>query len=411
METKQQMVKAMENIEDNINALNAEGYTPLHCAIKNKHIHTVQYLLDNKADVNKMADDGRNSVHFACQHADIGILYLLITRGGDVNAKNREGKTPTMIAAMKEKDGCISLLATAGANLDQKDDEGQVPLIIAAIDGHTNTVKQLITNGASYDVTDKSGHSALESAIIKKHDGAATIMIRLVQHDWYLSKLIEESKIDLCEIVENSLKETLKALLDRMVIRKDLPNAKRSLKPYVVETGHIDLETKKISDKVYQNNKTFLLKQIRDLEDEDIAYNGTIRVLVDEKMRKYGYVFLGIKISFNILFLLALAYCLIQASYEKSPNKYNTKNPRNNFRIFTELCVLLYLIFIIIIEGVELFRVARLTFSYAKEKKNDKGKNKNCEDAPISKVEEMRKKFKDTILIQIFTDYLTKRTI
>ena len=280
------MIKTMGDIEDNVNALNVKGNTPLHCAIMNKHIHTVQYLLDNKADVNKMADDGWNSVHFACQHADIDILYLLITRGGDVNAKDRDGKTPTMIAAINGKDGCISLLATAGANLDQKDDDGQVPLIIAADNGHTNTVRELITNGASYDVTDNSRYNALEKAIKSKKDGAAAILIRLAPQDDYLEHFIDNYEIGLFKIVRYRLKETLKALLDRMLIQEDPSNPHFG----VVRTKYLELDTedKSPDDKVYKKNKTFLLQRISDYGDEAIAYNGTIRILVDEKMKNIG---------------------------------------------------------------------------------------------------------------------------
>ena len=417
----EELIKTMKNIEDIINALDAEGYTPLQYAIKNKHTHTVQYLLDNKANVNKIADNGWNSIHFACQYADIDILYLLIKRGGDVNAKDLKGKTPTMIAALNGKDDCISLLATAGANLDQKDDDGQVPLIVAATDGHANTVRELITNGASYDVTDNTRYNAIERAIISKKDGAAAILIRLAPQDDYLEYYLYNSEIDLFKIVRYRLKETVKALLDRMLIQ-DPSNPHFG----VVFTKYLDLDTKNIipDDEDYKKNKTFFLQRISDYGDEDIAYNGTIRLLVDEKMKKIGNIILGIKILFNILFLLALAYSLLQASYENSPRDAYTINAVNIIRILTELYVFIYTVFNIVAEGVELYRVGKLANRYIQDKKDNRGEEeerthpfarelRDNAASPNHMIEERRKitsRLNDIIWIRMFTDYFSDWT-
>ena len=355
-----------------IDTENDEGGTPLHSAITRKHLHTVEYLLDINSDPNLANNEGFTSVHLACQHADEDILYLLTARGALVNVKDRDGKTPVMIAAQNGKDGCIGILAAAGANLDQRDRLGNVPLIVAASNGHANTVKELIINGASFDVTDNERFNALERAILQKKDAAAAIIIRLAPENDYVDYYLQTVEISLLKIVRYRLLETLKALLDRMLVQVGPSNAQLG----VVRTRYldVDIEGSMPDDGSCQKNKTFFLQRLADLKDGDIAYNGTVRILVDKKMETFGNRILTIKITFYLLFLLALAYSLTQASYFNAPRDVYIQGYTNVIRIFTELFVIIYFLSNVLTEGVEFFRVARLTFRYLKDKRKERKK-------------------------------------
>ena len=357
-----------------INPVDKDGNTPLHKAIKGKKPHTVQYLLNHNANPNLTNNIGYNSVHMACQYADEDILHLLTMRGGDVKAREHEGKTPALIAAENGKESCIHILAAAGASLDQRDNQGNAPLIVAASQGHTNTVKQLIFNGASFDVVDNERYDALERAIMNKKDGAAAMIIRLHPKVDYIKYYLKVGEISLLKIVRYRLTKTLNALLDRMVVQNDPLNSTHG----IVCTQYLEIDTDNItpSDGEYQKNKTFFLQCIAGLDDEEIAYHGTIRLLVDEKMRKFGYCILGIKIFFNVMFLLSLAYSLVIAAYVPIQLNFFTKDTLNIIRIPTELFVLGYFSFSVVTEGVEIFRVARLTYRYLKDKKMEKEKEK-----------------------------------
>ncbi|KAI6654070.1 Ankyrin repeat domain-containing protein 29-like [Oopsacas minuta] len=308
----------------------------------------------------------------ACQYADESVLYLLTTRNADVNARENRGKSPALIAAENGKEGCIHILASAGANLDQRDKQGSTPLIVAAGLGHTNTVKELILNGASFDVTDNERFNALERAIHNKKDGAAAMFIRLHPQNDYVKHYLDTVEKSLIKIVSYKLTETIKALLDRMVVQKDRLNATKG----TVKTKYLDTETAgKMQDneKKYEQNTTFLLQRIAGLDDEDLAYHGTIRLLVDKKMKQFGNRVLGIKIFFYILFLLALAYSLIiLAAFRPIDLNEYTNGALNIIRILAELFVLVYFIFDLVTEEVGLFQVTRLTIRYIKEEKNDK---------------------------------------
>ena len=419
-----------------INTMDEDGNTPLHIAVEGKQPHTVQYLLNHNANPNLANGIGYNSVHMACQHADEDILYLLTTRGGDVNARENRGKTPALIAAENGKEGCIHILAAAGASLDQRDKQGNAPLIVAASKGHTNTVRELILNGASSDVTDNERYDALERAIMNKKDGAAAIIIRLQSEVDYLKYYLLTGEISLLKIVRFRLTETLKALLDRMVVQDEPLDSTQG----IVFTKYLDIDTDKKtpSDDKYEKNKTYLLQRIAGLDDEEIAYHGTIRLLVDKKMKKFGYYILGVKIFFNVLFLLSLAYSLIVAAYEPIQLNLYTKNAHNIIRIITDLFVVSYFCFNVVTEGVEFFRVAKHTFRYLKDKEIDKEKEKK-RDATIENETEdetetnddnnddVRKfdfavqnkkpvkrsvtsRLNDIIFIRVFTDYFSDKS-
>ena len=362
-----------------VNVADGEGNSPLLNAVKRKHTHTVQYLLNKNADPNVTNGDGYNCAHMACQCADEDILYLLTTRNVNVNAREKKGKSPAMIAAENGKDGCIHILASAGANLDQRDKLGNAPLITAAGQGHTNTVGELILNGASFDVTDNDRYNALEKAILNKKDGAAAIIIRLAPQEDYVRYYLSTVEISMLKIVRYKLTETVRALMDRMVVQTDPLNSTAG----DVHTGYLDVDTsaKTPDDPLYEKNKRYLLERIAGLDDEDLAYHGTIRILVDKKMSQFGNYVLGLKITTYVLFLLALAFSLIVlASYRPNDLGEYTNGPINIIRILTELFVLLYFLFNLVTEGVEFFRVTRLTYRYIQDKKKEKKKEEKRAD-------------------------------
>ena len=127
---------------------------------------------------------------------------------------------------------------------------------------------------------------------------------------------------------------------------------------------------------------------------------------------------------FNILFLLALAYSLIQASYENSPRDAYTINAVNIIRILTELYVFIYIVFITVAEGVEFFRVGRLANRYIQDKKDNRGEEeerthpfaselRDNATLPNHMIEERRKitsRLNDIIWFRIFTDYFSDRS-
>ena len=412
-----------------INTVDEQGNTPLHYATERGFTHTIKYLLDKQADPNKANAKGSTALHLACEHADEDAVYLLTLRGADVNARDKEGKTPALLAGENGKHGVIHVLAGAGADLDKRDVHGNVALIAAAKNGHANTLKELILNGASLEVTDHERYNCLERAIQNRKDLCAAMYIRLEPHEDYIRYYLNTIEIHIFRLISLRLTETLEAILDRMVIQDD----KSKTNSGVVYTKYLDIDTENDipESEGYSSNRTFFLQRLSEMGDEQMAYHGTIRLLVDKKMAKFGNILLGVRLFFYCLFLFALAYSLVQASQVNNPllGTYLI-DPPNNIRLGADAFVIVFFLINVFTESVEFFRVLLLTYSYLKGKKKEikKGKERNRtlddifafvneEDYhEITEMTEQEKKIRkltsrlnDLFFIRVFTDYFTDK--
>ena len=285
-----------------VNTKDIYGNTPLHQAVKKCHIHTVQFLLSRNANPNLKNEEGHNCVHIACRYADQAILYLLTTRGGNVNEKDNDGKTPTLMAVLHRKDSCIHVLAAAGANLHEADLEGNIPLIKAAGKGYTSVVRELILNGATFDLKENIQHRAFAKALESGNDETAAMIVQLTPEINYDGKYLE-NLLHTKEDGNNFKKfdrrfiKTMKALLDRTVVKSD---GKEEVN---VKFLQVDKSGKTPNDIEFE--KVYIFKDIAESEGEDIAYHGTMRLLVDTKMKQFGNAVLAVQTIFYSLFLLS----------------------------------------------------------------------------------------------------------
>ena len=412
-----------------INTVDELGNTPLHYATERGFTHTIKYLLDRQADPNKANAKGSTALHLACEHADEDAVYLLTLRGAEVNARDKNGKTPALLAGENGKHGVIHVLAGAGADLDKRDIHGNVALIAAAKNGHANTLKELMLNGASLEVTDHERYNCLERAIQNRKDLCAAMYIRLEPHEDYISYYLNTIEIHIFRLISLRLTETLEAILDRMVIQDD----KSRTNSGVVYTKYLDIDTENDmpESEKYSSNRTFFLQRLSEMGDEQMAYHGTIRLLVDKKMAKFGNILLGVRLFFYCLFLLALAYSLIQASQVNNP-MFGTYliDPPNNIRLAADAFVIVFFLVNVFTESVEFFRVLLLTFSYLQGKKKEIKKVQqrdqtlgdlsefvNQDDfyemTNLTEQEKNIRKFtsrlNDLFCIRVFTDYFTDK--
>ena len=365
-----EMLKDCPNID--LNAKNEAGNTPLHSAIIKGHKHTVQYLLKHDANPNITTNKGRNAAHLACVNASEEILHLVTQYDTDVSARDNDGKTAAILAAEGGKDICIAILAREGANLDQRDNFGNIPMTVAAGLGHASTVRELINNGASFQVTNNLRYDGLEVACLNKRDKAAAMIMRLHREEDYMEYYLQTCWITWMKLVRDRMTESIKALLDRMVVpAKDEENRKIL---GVVKTKYLYLNSKKKTpdEEDYEDKQTYFLQRIASLRDEDLAYHGTIRILVDNKMHQFGNFVLGMKIVSFVIFLLALSYSLIQSSYYPTDLEVYLADDRNKARIFTDIIVLVYFIFNCITEFIEFVRVMISTIQDIKSDKKER---------------------------------------
>src|SRR5262245_816197 len=68
-----------------LNAFDAIGYTPLHHAVKNRHVSMIKLLLDAGADINAREEQTNSDTAISVAAADSSpeIVKLLLERGAD----------------------------------------------------------------------------------------------------------------------------------------------------------------------------------------------------------------------------------------------------------------------------------------------------------------------------------------
>lgn len=89
----------------NIDAVDAENWTPLHYAADRGHTTTTALLIEDGANVNARDTAKRTPLHLAALSGRVDVVDLLLAHGASKAAKNVAGITPLgcAIAALQEE--------------------------------------------------------------------------------------------------------------------------------------------------------------------------------------------------------------------------------------------------------------------------------------------------------------------
>ncbi|RNE98605.1 ankyrin [Trypanosoma rangeli] len=185
--------------QENINFVNADGYTPLYYASMKKNVgtRTVEQLLSLGAEVDMKGFDDETPLYIACFNGKIKVVLLLLENGADVNAKNgRDDETPLHVAARIGNCALIALLVERGANLDAQNFRGETPLYLAAKAGFHNAVYQLMNAGADVNIYDVDGKDPLYVASERrlKH---VVILLKNSLQDLVIAKAMADKELQL----------------------------------------------------------------------------------------------------------------------------------------------------------------------------------------------------------------------
>ncbi|CAM9188868.1 unnamed protein product [Scytosiphon promiscuus] len=165
---------------------NADGYTPLHLAAKNRQGRIVRTLLIEGADANEPDRRGRSPLHLACisgdaasikallaagsdvshRHGSNGYAALdfavrcgkieasrvLLRKGADINARGNHGRTALHVAMIANQANAMQFLSQQpGVDMNCEDDDRKTPLQLAASEGRVFAVKTLIKLGVDVE--------------------------------------------------------------------------------------------------------------------------------------------------------------------------------------------------------------------------------------------------------------------
>ena len=139
--------------------------TLLIIAALNGHANIVEVLLEKGANVNAVDSEGWTPLHFAAQNGHASVVEVLLEKGANVNAVNSKGCTPLHSAVWGGHESVVKVLIQAGANVNAVDKYGRTPLDYAK---SQDVVKVLLNEG---------GGSFLKASRKGKIAGGVTILL------------------------------------------------------------------------------------------------------------------------------------------------------------------------------------------------------------------------------------------
>jgi uncharacterized protein len=132
-----------------INAVEPDGTTPLHWAVRADDLAKVNKLLAEGADAKAANRYGITPLYLACQNANPAMIERLLKAGADPNAVSTEGETALMTVARTGVVEAAKFLLDHGAKVDAREEwHGQTALMWAVDEKHPAMVKELIAHGA-----------------------------------------------------------------------------------------------------------------------------------------------------------------------------------------------------------------------------------------------------------------------
>ncbi|KJH41111.1 ankyrin repeat protein [Dictyocaulus viviparus] len=146
-----EILEAPSSAEMELDALNEEGFSPLHLAVRSNNteiltrqfrlkLSLIEMLLEAGAYINSFDRTGRSVLLHAVNMNDVEIVQLLIDKGADPNVEDESGETPLLLCMKTANYGIMGLLIDAGADPKRRNKNGT-----SLADSDDPTVEQIIS--------------------------------------------------------------------------------------------------------------------------------------------------------------------------------------------------------------------------------------------------------------------------
>lgn len=153
-----------------VNAKNANGWTPLHCIALNDRVDRLKELFGEKFLAPIVLDEkcnvGLTPLGMAMELENYEVAKFLIGQGADVNIVNANGNTPLHQAIYSGRKDLVELLIQKGANVNAVNHKNKTPLHLAVHGRNEAIVQLLIKNGAELNTKNDKGKTALDIALM-----------------------------------------------------------------------------------------------------------------------------------------------------------------------------------------------------------------------------------------------------
>jgi ankyrin repeat protein len=138
----------------------------------------IRKLLAVPAEVRAIEPDGTTPLHWAVRSDDLETSKALLAAGANASAANRYGVTPLSLAAVNGNAAIIEALLSSGASANSTISKGQTVLMTAARTGNPAAVRVLIDHGADVNARESQlGETALMWAASENHAEVVTLLV------------------------------------------------------------------------------------------------------------------------------------------------------------------------------------------------------------------------------------------
>ena len=162
------------------------GQTPLHAAAggSNDCPELCEILLKHRAEINARDVDGNRPLHMACKRGHARTVELMMSHGADTSAENKYRQTPLHIAADGWNDcpEICEILLKHHSEINARDVDGNRPLHMACKRGHARTVELMMSHGADTSAENKYRQTPLHIAADGWNDCPEICEILLKHH-------------------------------------------------------------------------------------------------------------------------------------------------------------------------------------------------------------------------------------
>ncbi|MCO5591466.1 hypothetical protein L7F22_045449 [Adiantum nelumboides] len=149
--------------ELDLNAVDEDGYTPIHRAILGRKETAVSQLLRAGANPFILDKDGASFLHYSAQTDSLNLVRLFVKYGVDINHPDQDGWTALHVAVITARDDVVRHLLFNGADKHRENKDGRTPfdLCLAVGKGYrtfavAKSLKCYSKTGSSFDTEPES---------------------------------------------------------------------------------------------------------------------------------------------------------------------------------------------------------------------------------------------------------------